>query len=111
MRSTNMEPRHNRQCGAAALHATFDFRHPALPLARRYFFRECGVGRGKIALASLLAESLGRRASAAPAATNPLAPRLPHFAPRAKSVIHLFMAGGPSHLELFDYKPKLAEYE
>jgi hypothetical protein len=57
-----------------------------------------------MALASLLNE--GRLSPAAPA-VNPLAPRRPHFPPRAKSVIHLFMAGGPSQLELFDYKPQL----
>jgi hypothetical protein len=72
---------------------------------RRHFFKECGLGLGKIALASLLADkSLARGQSPA---TNPLAPRQPHFAPRAKSVIFLFMAGGPSQLELFDYKPEL----
>jgi hypothetical protein len=47
---------------------------------------------------------------AAPAVTaNPMAPKLPHFKPRAKNIIYLFMAGGPSQLELFDYKPKLIE--
>src|SRR5207248_911835 len=49
---------------------------------------------------------------AAPAnAPNPLAPRPPHFAPKAKRVIHLFMAGAPSQLDLFDYKPALAKLE
>ncbi|MBX3442318.1 MAG: DUF1501 domain-containing protein [Planctomyces sp.] len=81
-------------------------------LARRHFLKDCGVGVGKIALASLLASSAGRRAAADSAvAANPLAPREPHFAPRAKAVIHLFMAGAPSQLDLFDYKPKLAELE
>src|SRR5208337_1881175 len=42
---------------------------------------------------------------------NPLAPRLPHFAPKAKRVIFLFMAGGPSHLELYDNKPQLARFD
>jgi hypothetical protein len=73
---------------------------------RRHFFRECGVGLGKIALASLLAD--GRLGAAErPAFQNPLAPKKPHFPARAKNVIFLFMAGGPSQLELFDYKPKL----
>ena len=45
------------------------------------------------------------------AADGPLAPKRPHHAPRAKNVIYLFMAGGPSHLELFDFKPKLAEFD
>jgi len=82
----------------------------SLDVTRRHFFRECGVGVGKIALASLLAERTGRAASAASAARNPLAPRPPHYAPKARAVIHLFMAGAPSHLDLFDYKPKLAEF-
>lgn len=71
-------------------------------VTRRHFFERCGIGVGSIALSSLLAE-------AAPRSSNPLAPRQPHVAPRAKSIIYLFMAGGPSQLELFDYKPKLAE--
>jgi uncharacterized protein (DUF1501 family) len=87
-----------------------------LALTRRHFFGQCGVGVGKIALASLLAESLARGAGAAqpaanPLAANPLVPKPPHYAPRAKRVIHLFMAGAPSQLELFDNKPKLTEYE
>src|SRR5207245_2941675 len=49
--------------------------------------------------------------AAAGAALNPLAPRRPHFAGKAKSVIYLFMAGAPSHLELFDNKPKLAQLD
>ncbi|HTU27639.1 MAG TPA: DUF1501 domain-containing protein [Pirellulales bacterium] len=91
-------------------------RESLLALTRRHFFGQCGVGVGKIALASLLAESLARGARPAtaaerPAATNPLAVKPPHFAPKAKRVIHLFMAGAPSQLDLFDYKPKLTEYE
>ncbi|MFN3651553.1 MAG: DUF1501 domain-containing protein [Armatimonadota bacterium] len=84
-----------------------------LRMTRRHFFDQCGVGVGKIALASLLAESMGRAAAAAPApgAESPLGPREPHYAPKAKAVIHLFMAGAPSQLDLFDYKPKLKEYE
>lgn len=80
-----------------------------LNIARRHFFRDCGVGVGKVALASLLAD---RCASAAPInASNPMAAKPPHFAPKAKAVIHLFMAGAPSQLDLFDNKPKLKEYE
>jgi len=83
-----------------------------LMVTRRHFFRECGVGLGKIALASLLTDAFARRASAATdPAGNPLVPLAPHFAPKAKRVIHLFMAGAPSQLDLFDYKPKLAELE
>lgn len=81
---------------------------PALAqhLSRRWFLKECGVGLGAIALHSLL----GNEARAA-AAANPLAPRASHFPARAKNVIYLFMAGAPSHLELFDYKPQLAKYD
>ncbi len=75
-------------------------------VTRRHFFRECGVGVGKIALASLLGQSLGGFAHA-DTIINPLAPKKPHFAPKAKRVIHLFMAGAPSQLDLFDYKPEL----
>ncbi|MGE5195458.1 MAG: DUF1501 domain-containing protein [Deltaproteobacteria bacterium] len=81
-------------------------------LTRRHFFHDCAVGVGKIALASLLTESLGsRRLLAAPEAANPLAAKPTHYAPKAKAVIHLFMAGAPSQLDLFDYKPTLAKYE
>jgi hypothetical protein len=83
---------------------------PALAVTRRHFFRECGVGVGKIALASLLTGAVPGRAASAPAA-NPLAPKPPHFAPKARRVIHLFMAGAPSQLDLFDYKPELARLE
>ncbi|MCD6050350.1 MAG: hypothetical protein K0Q55_1753 [Verrucomicrobia bacterium] len=84
--------------------------HPEL-VSRRWFFKECGVGIGKLALAGLLTNAFTRNALAQAAATNPLAPKLPHFKPKAKRVIHLFMAGAPSQLDLFDYKPKLVQYE
>src|SRR4028119_1362538 len=84
----------------------------ALATTRRHFFRECGVGVGKITLASLLSDVASARAYASPTgAVNPLAPRAPHFAPKAKRVIHLFMAGAPSQLDLFDSKPDLIKYE
>ena len=76
---------------------------------RRHFFSRCGVGVGKIALASMLG---GRLLSADTAkAVNPNAPKPPHFPPKVKNVIYLFMAGGPSQLELFDYKPALQQYD
>lgn len=78
-----------------------------LDVTRRHFFRDCGLGVGKIALASLLAG----RASRAADATNPMAVRPPHFAPRAKHVIYLFMAGAPSQLDLFDPKPDLVKHD
>ncbi len=84
--------------------------HPEL-VSRRWFFKECGVGIGKLALAGLLTNAFTRNAMAQTATANPLAPKLPHFKPKAKRVIHLFMAGAPSQLDLFDYKPKLVQYE
>ncbi|MFO0897282.1 MAG: DUF1501 domain-containing protein [Pirellulales bacterium] len=78
---------------------------------RRHFFRECGVGVGKIALSSLLAQAFARTSGAAAASANPLAAKPPHYPAKAKAVIHLFMAGAPSQLDLFDYKPKLAELQ
>ncbi len=81
----------------------------ARQITRRHFFRDCGVGVGKIALAGLLTDALSTRSPAAP--VDPLAPRRPHFAPKATRVIHLFMAGAPSQLDLFDYKPQLAKLE
>src|SRR5438874_10170127 len=69
-------------------------------LARRWFLQQCGVGLGAMALSQLLNAS-----------ENPLAPKLPHFPAKAKNVIFLFMAGAPSHLELFDYKPALAKMD
>jgi hypothetical protein len=78
---------------------------PALLLrTRRHFFQECALGIGSMALASLFNE--GR---AAPAPADPLAPRPGHHRSRARNVIFLFMAGGPSQLELFDPKPKLQD--
>jgi len=80
-------------------------------LSRRWFFRDCTLGLGSIALASLLAEE-GRAAASntRPQAVDPLLPRKPHHTPKAKSVIYLFMAGAPSQLELFEHKPTLAKY-
>ena len=76
---------------------------------RRQLFADCGVGVGKIALASMIA---GRRANACDTEfVSPTAPKQPHFEPKVKRVIYLFQAGAPSQLELFDNKPKLREYE
>ena len=77
--------------------------HPR-DVSRRWFFQQCGVGVGAAALMHLMAD-------AGYAADDPLAPKSPHFAPKAKHVIFLFMAGAPSHLELFDYKPQLAKFD
>ena len=75
--------------------------------SRRWFLRECGLGIGKIAAASLLTNALLPRARAVEALT----PRQPHFTGKAKRVIHLFMSGAPSQLDLFDNKPELGKLE
>ena len=83
---------------------------PLLELTRRHFFGRCGLGIGSMALASLAVG--GRSFASAPAAIggNPLSAKPGHFPAKAKSVIYLFMAGGPSQFELFDRKPVLQEY-
>ncbi len=68
--------------------------------SRRDMLRQAACGFGSLALAGLADEQ-------AAAAGNPLAPRPPHFPPRAKRVIFLFMQGGVSHVDSFDYKPRL----
>ena len=71
--------------------------------SRRWFLQQCGVGMGGLALHTLMGNT-------ARAAGDAMAPRQPHFRARAKNVIYLFMAGAPSHLELFDNKPELARW-
>ena len=78
---------------------------------RRQFFQDCGIGVGKMALASLMAQGIGSSATAGASFVSPTAPIVPPLAPKAKRVIYLFMVGAPSQLELFDYKPKLAALE
>jgi hypothetical protein len=85
----------------------FPRQHP-LAVSRRWFLRECGVGLGAVALHALLGDAA--QAASRPAEMDPMAPHKPHFAPKAKRVIYLFMAGAPSHLELFDHKPQLAKF-
>lgn len=75
-----------------------------LDLTRRALLRGAGSGLGAIAMAAMLAE----QSSAAPR-HDPTIPRKPHHQPKAKSVIFLFMEGAPSHIDLFDPKPKLNE--
>jgi hypothetical protein len=71
------------------------------PITRRHFFQDCAIGTGKIALASLLADSaMGSTGSSGT-----------HFPAKAKTVIHMFMAGAPSQLELFDNKPMLTRFQ
>jgi uncharacterized protein (DUF1501 family) len=86
-------------------------RSQAPSVTRRHFFGDCGIGIGKMALAGLLTDALNAPSWSAPAPSlghDPLSPRAPHFAPKARRVIHLFMAGAPSQLDLFDPKPELA---
>jgi hypothetical protein len=78
---------------------------------RRHFFAQCGVGLGSMALASLATGEAIAKPQADEQVRNPLAVRPPHFEAQAKSVIFLFMAGGPSQLELFENKPKLKELD
>lgn len=80
-----------------------------LETTRRWFLEQCGIGLGKIGLATLLAGTAPRVIGAA---TPRMAPSPPAGGiGKAKAVIHLFMAGAPSHLELFDYKPELVKYD
>ena len=87
-----------------------------VPNSRRDFLKRLGSGFGSVALAALAAErsaaaaaTSGVAQAAAPIPVpNPLAPRQPHFVPRAKRVIFMWMQGGPSQMDLFDYKPRLA---
>lgn len=75
-------------------------------ITRRHFLKECGLGFGGLALGSLWGCTTNHSSSVLNVA-NPLQARAPHFPPRARSVIYLHMAGAPSQLELFDYKPAL----
>ena len=89
---------------------------PSSPIgiSRRWFLRDCSVGVGKIALASLLTDSATRTLVAGASiaeAQDPLTPKPTHFPGKARAVIHLFMAGAPSQLDLFDNKPELAKLE
>ncbi len=82
--------------------------------SRRDFLMRSAAGFGGVALASLLAGAAkgdGRHRVSAIDPSNPLAPRPPHFPPRAKNVIFLFMYGGPSQVDTFDYKPLLAKLD
>src|SRR5262252_7033787 len=75
---------------------------PVAQQTRRHFLRDGSLGLGGLALAGLLNQE-----NATQAAEDPFRPRPSHFAARVKNVIFLSMSGGPSHLDLFDYKPEL----
>src|SRR5438477_1564705 len=78
---------------------------------RRAFFKTSGLAAGRIALGSLMFPDLFRTAAAhtRDGRTHPPLPGLPHFAPKARRLIYLFMNGAPSQIDLWDYKPKLGE--
>jgi uncharacterized protein (DUF1501 family) len=99
-------------------HFFTEARQAHLALAtRRHFLKQCGLGLGGLALGAFLGNCHTNNGSARAAATpvidpmHPLAPRPPHFPGKAKSVIYLHMAGAPSHLELFDFKPELSKLD
>ena len=73
---------------------------------RRHFLRDSSLGLGALALSSLAA---GESTAAPEDIVNPLAPRKPHFAPKARQVIYLHLTGSPPHLDLYDYKPELVK--
>jgi hypothetical protein len=72
---------------------------------RRHFFKKCSMGLGGVALSEMLATD----AKGLEAPDNPLLPKLPHFAPKAKRVIYLHLTGSPPHLDLWDHKPELVK--
>src|SRR6516165_5841954 len=82
---------------------------PPAYASRRQFLARAGGGLGLIALSGLLRQE--GLLAADGAAVNPLAPREPHFPTKAKAVIWLFMNGGPSHVDTWDYKPALAKWD
>ncbi len=95
-------------------HAEQDF---LLSRTRRHFFQDCALGVGSLALANLMARDTAQASPSAKAGSHqdrvldPLAPRRSHHTARAKNVIYLFMAGGPSQFELFSHKPALRKWD
>src|SRR6266536_6404087 len=92
-----------------------DPKEPQLLQSRRHFLANTANSVGMLALASLLQQdgALGASPAGVPAEAglNPLAPKPPHFAPRAKSCIFIYLEGAPSQIDLFDPKPKLRELD
>jgi hypothetical protein len=88
-------------------------RQQILAMTRRHFFGRAASGIGVAALANLLgtASHGADRPASAPSPADGGLPGLPHFAPTARRVIYLFQSGGPSQMELFDYKPRLTQFE
>jgi hypothetical protein len=89
---------------------------PAFAPTRRELLARCGMGFGLIGLAGVLADDAGSawgaaaRAGSPSTSLGPLAPKRPHFPGKARQVVHLFMNGGPSHVDTFDPKPMLARF-
>src|ERR1700758_1572370 len=77
---------------------------------RRELLRRCGMGLGALGLAALMQVCVLVGRAEAATSLNPLAPKKPHFPAKAKRVIHLFMNGGPSHVDTFDPKPMLTKH-
>ncbi len=86
------------------MHPQMEFLQTA---TRRQFLRRCQVGLGALALSSI---SVGNSSAAQTRVIDPLAPKLPHFEPKAKRIIYLHLEGSPPHLDLYDYKPELVKY-
>ncbi len=88
------------------------------PLTRRGFLSRSGMGFAMLGLGGILADEERLRATASSGASGafgvtagPLAPKAPHFAPKAKRIIHIFLNGGVSHVDTFDPKPLLQKYD
>src|SRR6185295_19768994 len=83
---------------------------PHAAISRRDMLRRLGAGVGSLGLAGVLAQA-GALGAATADAGSPMLPRAPHFPAKAKRIIQLFMPGGPSHVDTFDYKPDIAKFE
>src|SRR5258708_5396586 len=100
----SFEPRRTDNPGIAHMNSIDSF----FKQTRRQFVGRCGMSLASMAFWSLMkAEALGGAAALEQSGFDPMQPKRPHFAPKAKNVIFLFMVGGPSHLDMFDYKPAL----
>lgn len=92
-----MTPRYSKTPGSSA------------NLSRREMLSRCGMGFGMLGLTAALSDAGELTSAGSSSIAGPLAPKQPHFPARAKQVVHLFMNGGPSHVDTFDPKPKLTE--
>src|SRR5262245_17488331 len=81
-----------------------------LLLSRRQFFGSSGLRMGGVALAMMAGRTFAAEQVAPPKRMHPALPGLPHFAAKAKAIIYLHMNGGPSQMDLWDYKPKMGEF-